>query len=112
MTDTKQRLTVEQLEVLRRRLEQECSRIVTVLRAPTITAAADAEQGEFEEAAQRATEQDDQLEIGERGRALLAEVERALEKHRTDTYGLEEETGDPIPYERLAAIPWARGLAN
>lgn len=37
----------------------------------------------------------------------LAEVERALEKIEEGTYGLSEESGEPIPRERLEAKPEA-----
>ncbi len=43
-----------------------------------------------------------------RERALLVEVERALAKLDEGKYGVSEQTGAPIPYERLAALPWAR----
>ncbi len=111
MPNAERRLTDDQLKVLRRKLEEERSRILTVLRAPP-PRAADEEQIEFEESAQRTAEQNDQLEIAERERALLVEVERALEKLRAGSYGTDEDTGEPIPYERLAAIPWARGRAD
>jgi RNA polymerase-binding transcription factor len=61
---------------------------------------------------QRTAEQNDRVEIADRERALLVEVERALEKLRTGRYGVDERTGQPIPYERLAAIPWASGNAD
>lgn len=102
-------LTKEQLDFLHRRLEEERSRILTVLQPPP---ASDDEKSEPEENAQRAAEQADRLELDERERALLAEVERSLEKLRAGSYGLDEQTGDPIPYERLAAIPWARAAAD
>jgi RNA polymerase-binding transcription factor DksA len=103
------RLTREQLEFLRSRLEQERSRILAVLQPPP---ASDDERTEFEENAQRAAELSDRLDLDERERALLAEVERSLEKLRAGSYGVDEMTGAPIPYERLAAIPWARGAAD
>jgi RNA polymerase-binding transcription factor len=37
----------------------------------------------------------------------LADVERALEKLRDDTYGTCDSCGEPIGAERLEAIPWA-----
>lgn len=40
--------------------------------------------------------------------AELAEVEAALERIRTGTYGICEVTGQPIAPERLRAIPWTR----
>lgn len=105
------RLTEQQVDVLRGRLEEERRRILDVLRtAPDVPgAAAEEEQREFEETAQRATEREDELAVIRRERALLAEVERALDKLRAGTYGVDEETGEPIPFPRLATVPWARG---
>jgi len=100
-------LTKEQLETLRRRLEDERSRILRLLQASAATAPPD-EETEMEESAQRATERTHALGVAERERALLAEVERALAKIRGGTYGRSEATGDPIPYARLEAVPWAR----
>jgi DnaK suppressor protein len=104
------RLGKARLDSLRRRLEEERSRILAVLRTPT--AASYDGWSEPEEVAQRTAEQDGRVEIADRERALLAEVEHALEKLRTGTYGVDERTGEPIAYERLAAVPWARGAAE
>ena len=101
-------LTKKQLDELRRRLEEERVRILQVLRAPAATAPPEDRGPEVEEAAQRATERDRQLEIVARERALLAEVERALAKLAEGKYGLSESTGTPISYQRLLAVPWAR----
>ena len=40
----------------------------------------------------------------------LAEIDAALERlHRSpERFGICEDTGDPIPFERLDVIPWAR----
>ncbi len=73
-----------------------------------VTTPPDDQEREIEEAAQRATEREHQIEVAERERALLAEVERALAKFGSGTYGISETTGDPIPYARLSAVPWAR----
>jgi len=35
-------------------------------------------------------------------------IDRALQKIEAGTYGVCEDTGQPIPYERLSLIPWAR----
>jgi DnaK suppressor protein len=102
-------LTRPQLTELRRRLEEERTRILRVLKAPNATGPSEEERGpEIEEAAQRATERDQALGILERERALLAEVDRALTKIDRGEYGLSEQTGAPIRYERLLAAPWAR----
>jgi DnaK suppressor protein len=105
------RLTDQQLRTLRQRLEDEHNRIVRLLRGAAFAPApaAEGERSEFEETAQRTAEQGEQLDVAERERALLAEVDRALEKLRAGTYGLDETTGEPIPFDRLAAVPWARG---
>jgi DnaK suppressor protein len=105
-------LTKDQLERLRRSLEEERRRILQVLEAPTATVPSEDERTELEETAQRTTERTHQLGIAERERALLVEVERALAKLAAGTYGVGEKTGDPIPYERLAAVPWARDAVD
>jgi len=110
MAQPEPRLTKQQLDTLRGRLEAERRRILAVLRVPT--AASYDERSEPEEVAQRTAEQDERVEIADRERALLDEVERALERFRTGSYGIDERTGQSIPYERLTAIPWARGAAD
>jgi len=62
--------------------------------------------------AEQVIEQDSALRIGAFDSALLAEVDRALAKLDAGTYGTSEVTGEPIPIERLAAIPWARGTVR
>jgi DnaK suppressor protein len=62
--------------------------------------------------AEQVIEQDSALRIGAFDGALLADVERALAKLEAGTYGTSEVTGDPIPLERLEAIPWARGTVQ
>lgn len=42
----------------------------------------------------------------------LYEVDQALNRIRSGTYGICEITGEPIEPERLAAIPWARFSAQ
>lgn len=101
-------LTSRQLDELRGRLEGERSRILKVLSTPAPAGPQPDQEAELEEAAQRETERARRAQIEARERALLAEVERALAKLSNGHYGLSEKTGDPIPYERLAAVPWAR----
>ena len=43
---------------------------------------------------------------------VLYEIEQALNRIMTGTYGVCEATGKPIETERLAAIPWARFSAE
>lgn len=112
MADGRPTLTKAQLDALRRRLEDERGRLLQVLGAPTALVASDDERSELEETAQRTTEREDRLAVVERERALLVEVERALAKLDAGTYGLAERTGEPIPYERLEAVPWARDAVD
>lgn len=48
------------------------------------------------------------LEVAERERALLKEIDNALAKFEEGTYGLCEDTGEPIEQGRLDAQPWTR----
>jgi DnaK suppressor protein len=41
-------------------------------------------------------------------RERLREIERALQKIPTGRYGVSEISGEPIPFDRLMAVPWAR----
>jgi RNA polymerase-binding transcription factor DksA len=41
-------------------------------------------------------------------RDALYEIDRALRRIESGTYGICEMSGKPIPHERLEAIPWAR----
>lgn len=44
----------------------------------------------------------------ERMRAQLLEIEMALARMENGTFGICEETEEPIEHERLLAIPWTR----
>ncbi len=48
------------------------------------------------------------LTLHERLRAQLLEIELALSRIENGTYGICEETEEPIERERLLAIPWTR----
>jgi DnaK suppressor protein len=53
------------------------------------------------------------MQLAEGDRARLREIDAALVRLRDGTYGLDEETGEPIGFARLRAIPWARrGIHN
>ena len=101
-------LTKAQLDELHRRLEEERARILRVLGSPAPRSPQPDQETEIEEAAQREKERRQDLEVEARERALLADVERALAKFANGRYGVGEQTGAPIPYERLVALPWAR----
>src|SRR5262245_49568298 len=60
------------------------------------------------DAAEQTREQDDALTFAARDQERLREIEHALAKMATGRYGLSEVSGEPIAYERLLAVPWAR----
>ena len=48
------------------------------------------------------------MELGERERQRLREVEAAFSRIEDGTYGICEESDGPIPFTRLEAVPYAR----
>ena len=40
-------------------------------------------------------------------RDRLADIEGALERMHRGRYGISEQSGEPIPFERLQLVPWA-----
>ena len=55
-----------------------------------------------------AVERDFDLARSAAARSAIEEIDLALEKIKKGTYGVCEASGQPIPKERLKAIPWAR----
>jgi RNA polymerase-binding transcription factor DksA len=53
-------------------------------------------------------EREKELSILEQLEAELAEIQAALRRLDDGTYGVDEVTGEPIPPERLDAVPTAR----
>ena len=53
-------------------------------------------------------ERERDLQLSAQARAAIEEIDHALGKFATGTYGICEASGQPIPKERLEAIPWAR----
>jgi DnaK suppressor protein len=55
-----------------------------------------------------AVERDFDLARSAAARSAIEEIDLALHKIEKGTYGICEASGQPIPKERLKAIPWAR----
>ncbi|HPG13318.1 MAG TPA: TraR/DksA C4-type zinc finger protein, partial [Microthrixaceae bacterium] len=55
-----------------------------------------------------AVERDFDLARAAQARQTIDEIDAAIERIGKGTYGICEYSGDPIPKERLRAIPWAR----
>ncbi|HEY2733956.1 MAG TPA: TraR/DksA C4-type zinc finger protein [Polyangiales bacterium] len=60
------------------------------------------------DSASRANNEDTLITLAESERDRVGEIDRALAKFDSGEYGLDEETGEPIGFERLQVIPWAR----
>lgn len=50
--------------------------------------------------------------IAAQHRQTIMEIDLALGRLKSGHYGVSEASGDPIPFERLLLIPWARTGAN
>jgi len=55
--------------------------------------------------AQKTTMQDNDAALFVRNRQRLVAIDRALQKIQEGTYGVSDESGEPIPKARLEAIP-------
>jgi len=53
-------------------------------------------------------EMENTLGLMDSERKLIEQIDDALERIQDGTYGICEGSGEPIPVERLQAIPWAR----
>jgi DnaK suppressor protein len=107
-------LTSAQREELRRTLEAKRAQLLLVLREhedheeELDEGALDREPGDPADLAESAREDHDRIAKAEHDLELLEEVDHALTRMDAGTYGLSEASGQPIPYERLRAVPWAR----
>jgi DnaK suppressor protein len=67
------------------------------------------------DAADAASLQDNRLRARgmiEQHRKLIKEIDAALRRLDVGSYGVSETTGEPIGYDRLTLIPWARTGAD
>jgi DnaK suppressor protein len=101
-------LTQEQVDELERMLVEHRRRIVAErelhLDAARFT---DERISEAEEAAAVDAAQTTLIELAESERVFLDLIDRALAKMREATYGVSEDSGEPIGYGRLRILPWA-----
>jgi DnaK suppressor protein len=96
-----------QLETARQALvrkRDELRRAIGGLREPPTVA----EPGDLADLATSEIAVGERTELATQERALLAEVEHALTKFESGGYGISESTGEPIRWQRLQALPWAR----
>ncbi len=60
----------------------------------------------------RIFQKESELENIHRAQARLRQIEHALERLDSGVYGVSEVSGQPIPLERLEAIPWTTVLVG
>jgi RNA polymerase-binding transcription factor DksA len=70
------------------------------------------EPADLTDEAQMLVQHDQAIAENELDRDTLAQVERALRRIEEGTYGISEVSGQPIPLDRLEAVPWATTLVD
>jgi DnaK suppressor protein len=103
-------LTPTQIATLRAKLEAEQERIVKRLSDDTteLAATVTADPGDIEDAAADEAGSFRTNTLRERERVQLAEIEAALARMHDGSYGICEDTDEPIPYRRLELEPTTR----
>jgi DnaK suppressor protein len=113
-------LTPQQRRVVERRLQEERERALRTLNRTVAESAGDTEQDRsgdltsvpFHPADLGTDTMQAELDASNATRTSreFAEIEAALERlyARPDRFGICEDTGQQIPFERLEIIPWAR----
>lgn len=100
------RLSSAQKHELRQTLEVEAQRLRR--HGPPASVEALLEPRDTQDAAAEEVLRRDDLALSDHERARLRDVEAALRRLEDGTFGICEETGDPIPYARLVAEPTTR----
>lgn len=102
-------LTPDEIERFREQLEGERDRLLATHSdtVPRRDVDAPPEPADAADIAEEERERTVSLSQADVDHDRLAQVTRALQKLDEGTYGLSDLTGDPIPLERLKAIPWA-----
>ena len=101
-------LTAEQVQQLREQLLALQSALQARLRRQQAVVREAEPEIEPLEVAEQTREQDDALTFSQHDGELLSDVNYALRKIEDGSYGVSEASGEPIRFERLRAVPWAR----
>ena len=112
MTQEKTRFDTAFLEAKRRQLTElkatlQGTRAAAVAEEAEVNAAASGEAREYGDDAQKLVTLELEHNLEARDTQRLVNVERALRKIEEGSYGLSDESGEPIPVERLNAAPEA-----
>lgn len=96
------------LKECRTKLLQVKSDILNRVRESRFDLNADEKGGDEADQTMRVLAEVEALTMHERLRHQLLEIENALVRIENGSYGVCEETEEPIEHERLKAIPWTR----
>ena len=105
-SETTRALTAAQLSKLRQRLQAEQTRLRGSATISLVREAQERSADEMDEA-EASLVQHEALGRASHDQSHLAEIQRALARIDAGTYGVSELSGEPIGYDRLAAVPWA-----
>jgi DnaK suppressor protein len=100
-------LTNAELVLLRERLV-EARQAILDRTPPRVVLDEQPEVGDDMDVADRGSEKEESGARGNRDAARLAEIDNALAKMERGDYGVSEDSGEPIGFSRLQALPWAR----
>lgn len=103
-------LSKDLVEKCRRKLIEAKSDILNRVRESRndLYSGEDSKGGDEGDQTSRALQESEFLSMHERLRKQLMEIEQALGRIETGTFGICEETEEPIEADRLLAIPWTR----
>jgi DnaK suppressor protein len=101
-------IPVELLKECRLKLLQVKTDILNRVRESRFDLNADEKGGDEADQTMRVLAEVEALSMHERLRHQLLEIENALVRIENGSYGICEETEEPIEHERLRAIPWTR----
>lgn len=105
---------LDEMEKLLHSERETYERQATTLKAEADSLVADLDPGDvqFDEESGEgdtiAVERNRDLALASKALEMIGEIDHALSKFAEGTYGICEVSGEPIPKERLEAIPWAR----
>jgi DnaK suppressor protein len=107
-------LSHDEMERFRRRILQERSAVESRIQARTDDLESGGEQraDELGDDAQLIAAREQAIDDNARDRDLLGRIDGALARIESATYGVSEVSGEPIPIERLEALPWATTLVD
>jgi DnaK suppressor protein len=106
-------LTSQQIEQLKQRLLQERQRILS--RGEGHVTDAVGQESRFADEMDEASRDQDadlSLRLADNDRDRVLEIDAALGRITDGSYGLSEESGEPIGFARLQIQPWARYSAE